>query len=311
MRNSASATTARKAISAGLGYSTGQISANAFWAKRDQPYKHLGSNRNPGGEDGRADGTREVGYSGLGFDLSYTVGASTLTMVYAKTELSDIQPEILLFTSYATSANFKSMGAGFSHDLGGGASLVAGFGKVPRLAVGDLGVGEIGQMVRTDRRVDISGDRNVASVACPVLLVLNRTVIEIREGAASAAPFSLRRAATGLLSPKVEHVRFPWLRNLVRQPARCNWNEPSPHSEWGQPPQRPDPGGVAEQGGPENPPPMPGQTRGTPMQCLPLDPGRTETLTCACKPSRFGATASRRNRWIGEAGEMPCSRTIR
>ena len=40
---------------------------------------------------------------------------------------------------------FKGMGIGFSHDLGGGAKLVAGFAQVPQTVVGNLGMAEIGQ----------------------------------------------------------------------------------------------------------------------------------------------------------------------
>ncbi len=154
----------KKTTSAGLGFSTGPVSANAFYAERDQPYMHLGSNRVVGGADGRTDGTFEAHYSGHGFDLSYTMGASTLTMVYAETELTNIQPDILLFVRYFTSAKFKGTGVGFSHDLGGGAKLVAGFGKIPQRVVGKLGIVEIGQVVASSRREDLSGDKNVASM---------------------------------------------------------------------------------------------------------------------------------------------------
>ena len=119
----------------------------------------------------------DAGYSGLGMDVSYTMGASTLTMVYAKTDLSNIQPLIPDGTADITfgSASFKGMGVGFSHDLGGGAKLVAGFGQVPQRAVGDLGVGDIGQVLApaadagtntatADDRTDLSANKNVASV---------------------------------------------------------------------------------------------------------------------------------------------------
>ena len=156
-----------KTISAGLGYSAGQISANAFWAKRDQPYAHLGNDLIVGQSDvaDRPDGTFDAGYSGLGIDVSYTVGASTLTLVHAKTDLDNIQPSVLASVEFFTSARFKGKGVGLSHDLGGGAKLVAGFAQVPSLAVGDVGVQEIGQVVTEVRRVDhFSAEKNVASV---------------------------------------------------------------------------------------------------------------------------------------------------
>ena len=163
-----------KTISAGLGYSTGQITANAFYAKADKPYRHLGSDGivTAAATDTTADGVFDAGYTGLGIDVSYTMGASTLTMVYAKTDVKNIQPIILAAGTTYGSASFKGMGVGVSHDLGGGAKLVAGFGQVPQMAVGDLGMAQIGQVLDetdatatvADDRPDLSGNKNVASV---------------------------------------------------------------------------------------------------------------------------------------------------
>ncbi|MYG41931.1 MAG: porin [Rhodobacteraceae bacterium] len=164
----------KKTISVGLGYDDGQISANAFWAKRDQPYAHLGSGARLGGTGNEADGTFNAGYSGHGIDVSYTNGASTLTIVYAKAEVKNIQPIIAgNIIGIIPSASFKGTGIGFSQDLGGGAKLVAGFGKVPKTAVGDLGLAEIGQIVSDNDgdndidiadRPDLSGDMSVVSI---------------------------------------------------------------------------------------------------------------------------------------------------
>ena len=69
-----------RTISAGLGYSTGQISANAFYAKWDRDYMHLGSDgrkdtaTNTVADGDLADTTATAGYTGLGVDLSYTMG---------------------------------------------------------------------------------------------------------------------------------------------------------------------------------------------------------------------------------------------
>ena len=174
----------KKAISAGIGYSNGPIAAKAFWAKRDQPYAHLGSGAALGGTGtGEADGTFDAGYRGHGIEVSYTTGASTLTMVYARTNLSKIQPIMAAFggeliVGIIPRVGFRGAGVGFSHDLGGGARLVAGFGRAPRMAVGDLGLAEIGQIV-TDNdgdndidiadRPDLSGVRNVASMGLSFL----------------------------------------------------------------------------------------------------------------------------------------------
>ena len=175
----------RKTISAGFGYSTGQISANAFYAKGDRPYRHLGSDLRPGiAQTGRinyVDGMFSAGFTGIGVDVSYTIGASTLTLAYAKSDLKNIQPLWVdengdpspLNDAMVTfgSASFKGMGIGFSRDLGGGASLVAGYGWVPHEAVGDLGMLELGQVqdgpdfgTFPDARMDLSGNKKVANV---------------------------------------------------------------------------------------------------------------------------------------------------
>ncbi len=158
----------KKTTSVGIGYSSGQFSANAFQAKRTQPYFNYGNGWQPGGAGGNEDDiTLYAGYSGRGFDLSYTMGASTLTMVYAKTEVDNIQPNFFLSRIYFTSATFRGKGIGFSHDLGGGASLVAGFAKVSKKTVKDLTWVEIGQAPSAARREDLmpfTAERNVANV---------------------------------------------------------------------------------------------------------------------------------------------------
>ena len=184
-----------KTISAGFGYSTGQITANAFYAKGEKSYMHRGALGAVGGTGLAADGMYDAGLTGIGVDLSYTMGASTLTLAYAKTDVDNIQPLWDLGDDNSIggtgnnadaaaptfgSASFKGMGVGFSHDLGGGAKLVAGFAQVPQRVVGDLGMAEIGQQwvvndpdadtandetsVLATSRTDLSGDKNVASV---------------------------------------------------------------------------------------------------------------------------------------------------
>ena len=166
-----------KAISAGFGYSTGQISTNAFYAKRDQSYMHNGADGEVGGSNNAADGMFDAGMTSMGVDLSYTMGASTMTLAYAKTNVSNIQPIWTVsgndtVISYA-SASFRGIGVGFSHDLGGGASLVAGFGQVPTMEVAKLGMAEIGQVfdgadsgvdITAADRKELGGDQNKASV---------------------------------------------------------------------------------------------------------------------------------------------------
>ena len=82
-------------VSLGASYTTGQITANAYFAERD-------------GDDG------------AGVDVSYSMGATTVTLVAA-----------------TNSADVDGFGMGVSHDLGGGASLVAGFAQVPGAVAGE------------------------------------------------------------------------------------------------------------------------------------------------------------------------------
>ena len=180
----------KKTISAGFGYTTGQITANAFYAKGEQPYEHLGADLLSGvpsseAQPADADGTFNAEMTGIGMDLSYAMGASTLTLVYAKTDVDNIQPIFDLGTNRQWngndprtltfgSASFKGMGVGFSHDLGGGAKLVAGFAQVPQRAVGDLFVdhfADVAQLIEEEqdpqhpaKRPDLTADKNVASV---------------------------------------------------------------------------------------------------------------------------------------------------
>ena len=82
-------------VSLGASYTTGQITANAYFAERD-------------------------GADGAGVDVSYSMGATTVTLVAA-----------------TNSGDQDAFGMGVSHDLGGGASLVAGFAQVPGAVAGD------------------------------------------------------------------------------------------------------------------------------------------------------------------------------
>ena len=91
-----------KTVSMGMGFTAGEISTSALYVKNDD------------------------GATGVGMDVSYSIDASTLTLAYARST-----PE----TGDATDA----MGVNVSHDLGGGASLVAGFGQV-----GDVNKAEAG-----------------------------------------------------------------------------------------------------------------------------------------------------------------------
>ena len=92
-----------KTVSAGVGFSTGNIGTNMLYVKQDD-------------DD-----------TGAGVDVTYTIDASTLTLAYARS-----MPE----GGEATDA----MGINLSHDLGGGASLVAGFGQVADVNRANAGI---------------------------------------------------------------------------------------------------------------------------------------------------------------------------
>ncbi|MCY4668137.1 MAG: porin [Rhodococcus sp.] len=91
-----------KTMSLGGSYTFGQITANAYYAERDN-------------------------LDGTGIDLSYGIGATTLTLVAA-----------------TNSQDQKAAGLGVSHDLGGGASMVAGFGQIPGENGADKSGAEVG-----------------------------------------------------------------------------------------------------------------------------------------------------------------------
>ena len=75
-------------MSIGAGYSVGQLSANGYYTEENEK-------------------------DGMGADLSYTAGATTITVAFAQ-----------------NSEDHEAAGLGIVHDLGGGAKLNAGFGQV-------------------------------------------------------------------------------------------------------------------------------------------------------------------------------------
>ena len=92
-----------KTVSMGLGFSTGDISSNLLYVRTDDDK------------------------TGMGGDLSYTMGASTLTLAYAQSK-----PD--------AGETTDAMGINVSHDLGGGASMVAGFGDVDDVSKASVGL---------------------------------------------------------------------------------------------------------------------------------------------------------------------------
>ena len=92
-----------KTISMGAGFSAGEISTNLLYVKMD--------------DDEDKDGNQEA--TSMGVDLSYSMGASKVTLAYGrhKPEMDGMEA-------------MDAVGMGVTHDLGGGATMNAGFGKV-------------------------------------------------------------------------------------------------------------------------------------------------------------------------------------
>ena len=141
----------RDVTSLGLGYSMGQISVNLLYSRIKNGEGVTVYNDDKGDNDDSndeftlksADGDRsfeEIGsVSGkgtqMGMDLSYTIGASTLTLVYAKNDADQYE---VTFGETGSETTIRTgdysetaYGIGITHDLGGGAKLIAGFGSVP------------------------------------------------------------------------------------------------------------------------------------------------------------------------------------
>ena len=92
-----------KTVSMGASFSAGEVSTNLLYVKTD------------------ADTT------GIGADMTYTMGASAVTLAYGRQK-----PE--------TGEAMDAVGMGVTHDLGGGATLNAGFGKVNEANKASIGI---------------------------------------------------------------------------------------------------------------------------------------------------------------------------
>ena len=82
-----------KTVSMGAGFSAGEVSTNLLYVKTD-------------------DDT-----TGIGADMTYTMGASAVTLAYGREKPEEGEA-------------MDAVGMGVTHDLGGGATMNAGFGKV-------------------------------------------------------------------------------------------------------------------------------------------------------------------------------------
>ena len=96
----------KKTVSMGAGFTTGEITTNLLYVKTDEEFSN-------------ADGTIKGEMTGMGVDMAYAMGASTVTLSYGRRK-----PE--------TGEAMDAVGMGVTHDLGGGATMNAGFGKVDK-----------------------------------------------------------------------------------------------------------------------------------------------------------------------------------
>ena len=97
-----------KTVSMGASFSAGEVSTNLLYVKTDEEHP-----------DGEA--------TGIGADMTYTMGASAVTLAYGRNK-----PE--------GSEAMDAVGMGVTHDLGGGAELNAGFGKVNETNKASIGI---------------------------------------------------------------------------------------------------------------------------------------------------------------------------
>ena len=93
-----------KTVSMGAGFSAGEISTNLLYVKMDD-------------DEDTKDMNEEA--TSMGVDLSYSMGASTVTLAYGRHKPEEKGMEAM-----------DAVGMGVTHDLGGGATMNAGFGKV-------------------------------------------------------------------------------------------------------------------------------------------------------------------------------------
>ena len=93
-----------KTVSMGAGFSAGEISTNLLYVKMDD-------------DEDTKDMNEEA--TSMGVDLSYSMGASKVTLAYGRNKPEEAGMEAM-----------DAVGMGVTHDLGGGATMNAGFGKV-------------------------------------------------------------------------------------------------------------------------------------------------------------------------------------
>ncbi len=99
-----------KTVSMGAGFTAGEISTNLLYVKTDD-------------DDDTKD--KNESKTGMGVDMSYAMGASTVTLSYGRQKPKEGKA-------------MDAVGMGVTHDLGGGATMNAGFGKVDKMMDGKI-----------------------------------------------------------------------------------------------------------------------------------------------------------------------------
>ena len=103
-----------KTVSMGASFSAGDVSTNLLYVKTDEDFSN-------------ADGTLMGEMTGIGAEMTYTMGASAVTLAYGRNKPED-------------SEAMDAVGMGVTHSLGGGATLNAGFGKVNETNKASIGI---------------------------------------------------------------------------------------------------------------------------------------------------------------------------
>ena len=93
-----------KTVNMGAGFTTGEITTNLLYVKT---------------EDNEDTKMVDEEMTGMGVDMAYAMGASTVTLSYGRRKPEEGEA-------------MDAVGMGVTHDLGGGATLNAGFGKVDK-----------------------------------------------------------------------------------------------------------------------------------------------------------------------------------
>ncbi len=116
-----------EAVNLAVGYSIANLSGNLFYATSEGDVQKSAI----GGED------FTTKHTGMGMDMVYAMGASKMTLVFSQMSIDNLA-EYNDDGQKLVSGSVNSYGINLTHDLGGGASVVAGFGSVPNSVMGSV-----------------------------------------------------------------------------------------------------------------------------------------------------------------------------